>query len=231
LVKKILLWRKGGEKVKKSFTLLAILIVSTLLMSGCMLPIFDNNAPVIESSPKTTATAGTLFTYQVILNEDASDNIVFSLTKFPEGMVINSYTGLISWTPEESQVGEHEVSVKVSDGWRKGTQDFSIEVGLKKLSSISVLPTGMSFTTASISKPVSSITAYYSDGLSASIEKSDCSYQSSDNNVATVSTSGIITPKSAGSATITVSYTEDDITESDTVNVTVSVYSPPPSGG
>jgi len=51
-------------------------------------------------------------------------------------MTINSSTGLISWTPEESQVGEHEVSVKVSDGWRKGTQDFSIEVGLKKLSSI-----------------------------------------------------------------------------------------------
>jgi len=76
---------EGGERVKKSFILLAIFIVSALLMSGCMLPIFDNTAPVIESSPKTIATAGTLFTYQVILNEDASDNIVFSLTKFPEG--------------------------------------------------------------------------------------------------------------------------------------------------
>ena len=221
----------GGEKVRKKINYLIIFIIAGIFLSGCMLPIFRNEAPVIESSPKTTATVGTLYTYQVTINEDASDKLVFSLTKFPEGMTINSSTGLISWNPEESQAGENEVSIKVSDGWRSDTQQFSIEVSLKKLSSINVIPTNMPFTTASISKSVTSITAYYSDGSSASIEKSDCSYQSSDNNVATVSTSGIITPKSAGSAIITVSYTEDAITESDTVNVTVSVYSPPPSGG
>jgi hypothetical protein len=206
--------------MKKNLTIVVISIVSFLLLSGCMLPIFGNEPPIIESSPKTAATVGTLYTYQVTVNENASDNIVFSLTKFPDGMTINSSTGLISWTPGEGQVGEYEVDVKASDGWRKDTQQFSVEVSLKKLSSISVLPTSMPLTTASIS--VSSITAYYSDDSSAPIDKSDCSYQSSDNNVATVSTSGIITPKSAGSAIITVSYTEDDITKSDTVDVKVS---------
>jgi hypothetical protein len=219
---------EGGEKMKKGIIIVILFLVVSVFGSGCMLPIFGNKPPVIESSPKTTATAGTSFTYQVILNEDASDNVVFSLTKFPEGMVISSSTGLISWTPEESQVGEHEVNVKVSDGWRKDTQQFSIEVSLKKLSSIGVLPTSMSFTTSSISKSVTSITAYYSDGSSSSIEKSDCSYQSSNNNIATVNESGLIDPKLAGSATITVSYTEDGITKEDKVSVTVTN---PPSGG
>ena len=224
---------EGGEKakVKKKINSLIILIIAGLFLSGCMLPIFGNNPPVIESSPKTAATVGALYTYQVIINEDASDKVVFSLTKFPEGMTVNSSTGLISWTPEESQVGEHEVSIKVSDGWRRDTQQFSVEVGLKKLTSINVMPASMSFNTNSIPRQVTSITAHYSNGSISSIEKSDCDYQSSDNNVATVSTSGIITPNSAGSAIITVSYTEDDITVTDTVNVTVSVYSPPPSGG
>jgi hypothetical protein len=221
---------KGGERMKKSLIII-ILIVSALLVSGCMLPIFSNNPPVIESSPKTAATVDTMYTYQVAINEDASDNVVFSLLKFPEGMIINNSAGLISWTPGEDQVGEHEVSVKVSDGWRKDTQQFSVEVSLKKLSSISVLPANMSFTTASISKSVSSITAYYSDDSSASIEKSSCSYQSSNNNIATVNTSGIITPNIAGDATITVNYTEDGMTESDTVVIKVTNPLPPSSGG
>ncbi|MFW6134547.1 MAG: Ig domain-containing protein [Elusimicrobiota bacterium] len=213
--------------MKKSLSLLAIFIVSALLVSGCMLPIFGNNPPVIESSPKTTAAAGTLFTYQVILNEDASDNVVFSLTKYPEGMTINSSTGLISWTPEESQAGEHEVSVKVSDGWRKDTQQFSIEVSLKKLSSIGVLPEEISIEENN-TESISSVTAYYDDGSSASIAKTDCDYQSSNTNRATVNIYGQIIGKNEGLATITVSYTEDDITKEDTVSVTVTN---PPSGG
>ncbi len=217
--------------MNKKINLLIFLIVSALLMSGCMLPIFGNNPPVIESSPKLSATAGSLYNYQVTINEDASENVVYSLVNSPDGMVIDSSTGLISWTPEENQVGTNIVSVKVTDGWYKDTQDFSIEVSLIKLSSIVVIPTNMSFLTTSISRTVTSITAFYSDGSSASIEKSNCSYQSSNNNVATVSTSGIITPNIAGDATITVNYTEDGITESDTIVIKVSNPAPPPSGG
>lgn len=207
--------------MKKRLTLLVIFIVSALFMSGCMLPIFNNNPPVIESSPKLSATAGLLYTYQVTINDDASEKVVYSLSSSPNGMVINSSTGLISWTPEESQVGTNMVSVKVTDGWYKNTQDFNIEVSLVKLSSIVVIPSSMDFKTNSIPRSVTSITAFYSDGSSASIEKSNCSYQSDNNNVATVSSSGIITPKIVGNATITVNYTEDEITKSDTVAIKV----------
>jgi len=50
-------------------------------------------------------------------------------------------------------------------------------------------------------------------------------YSSSNNSIATVSDSGVITGIAAGTATITVSYSEGGVTKSDTVAVTI------PGGG
>lgn len=213
--------------MKKGIVFFLILTAVSMVMSGCMLPIFGNEPPVIESSPKVTATAGVLYTYQIDVNDDASEKIVFSLTLAPEGMTIHSSTGLVMWTPSESQIGEHDVSIKVSDGWYKTIQDFSIEVSLVQLSSISVEPADMFFAYINSHKPITSITAIYSDGSSANIEKSDCIYTSDKPIIASVSVDGIVTSESNGNATITASYTENGITRSDTITVTIN-YSPPP---
>jgi hypothetical protein len=73
------------------------------------------------------------------------------------------------------------------------------------------------------SKTITSITAYYDNGTSAPIALSSCTYAS---NVANVTvTNGKISVATACAATaaiITVSYTEDSITETDTVNVTIT---------
>lgn len=207
-----------------------ILTAVSIIMSGCMLPIFGNKPPVIESFPKETATEGVLYTYQIDVNDDTSDKLIFSLTYAPEDMTIDSSLGLIMWTPTESQIGEHEVSIQVSDGWYKATQEFFIEVSPVQLSSISVEPTIMSFTSLNSNWPIVSIVAIYSDGSSTTIEKNDCVYESSNSNIATISLEGIVTSKSNGSATVTVSYTTDGITKTDMINVTVN-YSPPTSGG
>ncbi len=216
--------------MKKRMTFFFILTAFSMVMSGCMLPIFGNEPPVIESSPDETATAGVLYTYQIDVNDDSSEKLVYSLILAPEGMTIDSSSALVMWTPAESQVGEHDVSIRVSDGWYKVSQDFSIEVSILQLSSISVEPATMSFSTLNSTRSITSITAAYSDGSSSVIGTADCNYVSSDSNIASVSADGIVTSKSNGSATVTISYTEDEITKTDTIAVTVS-YSPPPASG
>jgi len=67
------------------------------------------------------------------------------------------------------------------------------------------------------------VTATYSDASTADVT-AEASYESSDTSVATVSTGGLITGVAEGSATVTVSYTEDEITKTTTVPVTVTVF-------
>lgn len=88
-----------------------------------------NNPPEITSTPDTTGTEGVLYEYDVEASDPDGDVLTFSLTLFPEGMSIDSVTGLISWTPSGTQAGSHDVTVEVSDG-RGGTdtQSFTIHV-------------------------------------------------------------------------------------------------------
>jgi len=210
---------EGGEKMKKGITILLLFIVVSVFASGCMLPIFGNEAPVIQSSPSLSVKLGDDYSYQVEAIDDNDADLTYSLLLSPEGMTIDSSTGLLTWIPTEDQVGENDVTIKVSDGWSGITQDFSVEVRLVKLSSISVSPETMTVDTGQ-TKPISSVTAYYDDGSNASIAKTDCTYESSSS-IASVSTSGLVTGKIAGTVIITVSYTEDEITKDDTVDVTV----------
>jgi hypothetical protein len=71
------------------------------------------------------------------------------------------------------------------------------------------------------SETISSVTAYYSDSSTANINLPDCNYSSSDPACATVSNSGTITAVSDGSATITISYTEDGVTKTTSAEITV----------
>lgn len=205
---------------KRTIILISFLVIS-MFTSGCMLPIFGNEPPIIQSSPLLTATLGVTYSYQVIAVDDSEVNLTYSLVLAPDGMTINTSTGLIEWTPTESQLGQNEVEIIVRDGWYKTPQEFSIEVSLVQLSSISVEPDSMPNISIDSTRSITSITAIYSDGSSALIENTDCSYQSGNSNVVTVSTSGIVTAKSTGNTMITVSYTEDGITKSDTISVTV----------
>ena len=148
-------------------------------------------------------------------------------------MIIEGSTGLIMWTPSEDQVGEHEVDIMVNDGWYKDNQEFTITVSKMQLSSISVLPLSMKFTSINSSKNIVSITAHYTDDSSVEINKADCVFQSNNISVATVNTEGVVTSKKNGNTTITVSYTEEGIIKSANIMVTVEIptYTPPSSGG
>ncbi|MBU4047306.1 putative Ig domain-containing protein, partial [bacterium] len=186
------------------------------------------SAPVIESTPITTAKEGVAYTYAVEATDPNGDTLTYSLTTGPDGMTINSTTGVISWTPIEEQIGENEVEIEVSDLYRSTTQSFTITVDATLLASIVVLPSSMEIAAGS-SKTITSVTAHYDNGTEANIALTACTYKSNNTNVTV--TNGVITVSSSCTATtaiITVSYTEDDVTKSDTVTVTVPA---PPGGG
>ena len=211
-------------KNKKLLLTLSVFFIA-FLFTGCFL---FNIPPVIESDPVTTAKEGAVYAYDVEATDPNEDILTYSLTVSPTGMTINSTTGVITWTPTESQIGENEVVVEVSDGSRSTIQEFTITVDEAKLASIEVLPSSMTLEIGE-SKVITSVTAYYDDGTDVNIALNACTYESNKSN-ATVSSSGVVTGISSCSATtpvtITVTYTEDSITVTDTVSVVVTTSSP-----
>jgi len=87
-----------------------------------------NVTPIIISVPIITATEDQLYSYQVKASDPNGDTLTYSFTTKPEGMGIDSESGLISWTPANDQVGIHRVVVEISDGKQSVTQDFEVEV-------------------------------------------------------------------------------------------------------
>jgi hypothetical protein len=210
-------------KNKKLLLSLGVFFIA-FLFTGCA---FLNKAPIIESTPITTVKEGALYTYEVEATDPEGDELEFTLLIHPTGMIINSSTGVISWTP--ASAGSYDVTVEVSDQYRSTSQSFTITVGETKLTSIVVLPPTISIAQGS-SKTIDSVTAHYDNVTSAIIALTACTYASNNNTKVTVA-NGVITALpacGATTATITVSYTEDEVTESDTVTVTVTV---PASGG
>jgi hypothetical protein len=84
-----------------------------------------NSAPVITSTPNTTASEDVAYSYQVTASD--SDPLSYSLTAKPQGMSISS-SGLITWTPLQSNVGSHTVTVNVSDNKTFTTQTYTLVV-------------------------------------------------------------------------------------------------------
>ncbi len=88
-----------------------------------------NQAPVINSTPATTATVGQAYAYQVLAADpNAGDVLAYSLTTAPTGMTITA-TGLVQWTPTEAQVGPNAVIVRVQDqGGLFAAQSYGVTV-------------------------------------------------------------------------------------------------------
>ncbi len=92
-----------------------------------------NSAPTISSISTQNAETDKSFSYQVNANDLDGDTLIYSLVTNPEGMTINNNTGRISWTPEEDQVGNHDVTVRVNDGAIATETSFEISVSRMKL--------------------------------------------------------------------------------------------------
>jgi len=155
----------------------------------------SNSAPKITSDPVTSVTVDDTYTYDVVATDADGDTLTYSLTTSPTDMTIDPDTGEITWTPDSTQIGDHNVTVEVSDGSKKDSQSFTVTV-FDILESITVDPATMTLYETE-SKDITSVTASYKyDGSGQSIAD-DCSYSSDDIDIATVDASGTITGESA----------------------------------
>ena len=107
-------------------------LVLAVFLAGCD-GVFSpaTQAPIITSTPITSATVGLLYAYDVNATDPDGDILTYSFYSIytaPNGMTINSTTGVISWTPTSIQIGNTLVMVKVSDGTLSATQSFTIVV-------------------------------------------------------------------------------------------------------
>lgn len=76
----------------------------------------SNWPPFIDSSAVVTAEEEQNYQYAVEASDKDGDTLTYELSESPNGMTINSSTGLIKWQPSSEQVGSFTVLVEVADG-------------------------------------------------------------------------------------------------------------------
>ncbi|MCW8999177.1 MAG: putative Ig domain-containing protein, partial [Kangiellaceae bacterium] len=88
-----------------------------------------NQAPTITTTPDPDAVVSQQYIYDVDASDPEGDSLAYSLNAAPNGMTIDSVSGVINWTPVSNQVGSQNVTVVVTDSvGNTGSQSFVIEV-------------------------------------------------------------------------------------------------------
>jgi PKD repeat protein len=98
--------------------------------------------PEITSQPPATADEGVQYIYQAQATDADGDTLEYILTIAPGGMVIDTATGLITWTPASPHVGEQTVILEVRDGAYSTVQNWNITVRPKPAIGIRDSPDG-----------------------------------------------------------------------------------------
>jgi len=92
----------------------------------------EDTAPQISPIENVTTSAGSSVNVTVSANspiEDGTPSIAFIGTTLPRGASLNSETGVVTWKPDASQVGENHfaITARDSDG-RESTVHFTVTV-------------------------------------------------------------------------------------------------------
>jgi VCBS repeat-containing protein len=167
-----------------------------------------NDAPEITSTPVTVATEEVEYTYTVVADDIDGDTLEFSLTANPEGMVINSTSGTITWTPANN-VDEGVVTVEVTDGQATDTQSFTITV-----SGVNDAPV--------ITEETASITTAEDTQGSVTLNATDIDGDTINWSISGLATNGVAAVSGSGTSQV-VSYTPNaDFNGVDTFTVEIS---------
>jgi hypothetical protein len=87
-----------------------------------------NNAPVISSTALTAADEGQAYTYTFTATDADADALTRAATTLPSWLTFDAATGVLSGTPADTDVGNHDVTLTVTDGTDTATESFTIVV-------------------------------------------------------------------------------------------------------
>ena len=89
----------------------------------------SNRPPEFTSTPVVEGIEESEYSYQPIVNDPENDPLTFTLVNGPEGLTIESETGLLQWVPTTEQIGDTPVTIQVSDDeGLTDTQTFTIAI-------------------------------------------------------------------------------------------------------
>lgn len=97
--------------------------------------ITQNTAPEITSTAPTIATVGEEYTYEVISTDAENNDLSYSLSNQPAGMIITD--NVITWTPTQGTNHSGIVTLTVSDGLLNDEEDFIVFVSTVGISNLS----------------------------------------------------------------------------------------------
>jgi len=120
------------EKLRRILIVLHITLVvsllSVLLVNAQGGGNGRNRAPRVASTPNTEAVEGNEYTYQISAQDADGDTLRYRLRMAPQGMTIDSTSGLVRWTPSTGECGSKKVVVVISDGTDETVHMFTIMV-------------------------------------------------------------------------------------------------------
>lgn len=91
-----------------------------------------NFAPIFTTDPVTVGLEDEMYTYNIVTNDADPDDVLFlSIIEKPDWLTftdLGNGRGTLSGTPGDAEIGDHSVSLSVSDGKNPITQDFTISV-------------------------------------------------------------------------------------------------------
>lgn len=92
------------------------------------LVVIKNNVPRVTSSPPDKVVFGEKLSYKIVVDDpDPNQTITFELLAPPDGVSIIP-DGILTWTPKDTQKGNHHIQVRVSDGVDAVNHSFYVEV-------------------------------------------------------------------------------------------------------
>ncbi len=101
------------------------------LNNGSAAPFTDSEIPSFTSTPVTEATVGTEYSYGITTTDPEDDAVTIEAPVLPAWLTFTDNgdgTATLTGTPAAGDVGDHAVSIEVSDALNTATQDFTITV-------------------------------------------------------------------------------------------------------
>ena len=96
--------------------------------SNPIAPSGPNNVPFFTSSSTNTASVNNEYSYTLIASDPDSDELLMSATVLPNWLSFDPDSGVLTGTPSNADVGNHDVTLVVSDGRATISQTFVIHV-------------------------------------------------------------------------------------------------------
>ena len=89
---------------------------------------YANHAPTFTSDPATSVVIGDSYVYTITANDIDGDALTYSAPLLPDWLAFDSVTHAISGSPRSSDLGPHDVTLRVSDGTVSADQSFPVIV-------------------------------------------------------------------------------------------------------